>query len=508
MKRFFWNRIFAVAFMCACALVLGSKPLYAIEHGDIVTISYINKDGKYLYLGAFLNMWGDYNVRYNEGVVEECLWKVTVTDNQYSFQNISATSNNNLNVANTNNFQLAATASAFTFEGNNDTYKAEGKLRYGDKKDNFVKEKEVGKKEKDATNFIIEKWERKDVEGGLKGEFLSSYETFGLAQTDTRESKTVQFKITREVAQSYYYCLNREDAKINLAVSGEVDSAINLELLTFGWLGNNKKNTSRTTCSNFEDDDVKTRDLLSVSFTKESNNIWNVSVTAEGSSPMNLKDINENWIDYSDELVASFRETNDPNQTTHTVSTIVRREAYHRKERPIFPVNASPMSYTFGKTGGEATIEFSCWHQHGADIIKSDDQTKAGEDVSVSEENVTNVTNITFTAKSTVDETTVNWLKVESINNGKLVISATDNSLNGTKRYARLVGVFTYTNPNDATDTHTKTIEIPITQNFKDGKTIAALKLQVKKAIAANPEAEHEDEIGRASCRERVSVAV
>jgi hypothetical protein len=30
-------------------------------------------------------------------------------------------------------------------------------------------------------------------------------------------------------------------------------------------------------------------------------------------------------------------------------------------------------------------------------------------------------------------------------------------------------------------------------QNFKDGKTIAALKLQVKKAIAANPEAETED---------------
>ena len=100
MKRFFSNRILSIVFMCACALALGTKPLYAIQYGDIVTISYI-KDGKYLYLGAFQDMWGNYKVRYNEGVVEECLWKVTVTGNQYSFQNISATSNNNLNVANT-----------------------------------------------------------------------------------------------------------------------------------------------------------------------------------------------------------------------------------------------------------------------------------------------------------------------------------------------------------------------------------------------------------------------
>lgn len=36
-------------------------------------------------------------------------------------------------------------------------------------------------------------------------------------------------------------------------------------------------------------------------------------------------------------------------------------------------------------------------------------------------------------------------------------------------------------------------IEEMALQNFKDGKTIAALKLQIKKAIAANPDAEHED---------------
>lgn len=46
--------------------------------------------------------------------------------------------------------------------------------------------------------------------------------------------------------------------------------------------------------------------------------------------------------------------------------------------------------------------------------------------------------------------------------------------------------------PEEAAEIEAKIKELAA-QNFKDGKTIAALKLQVKKAIAANPEAEHED---------------
>jgi hypothetical protein len=54
MKRFFSNRIFAVAIACACALALSTKPMYAIEDGDIVTIS--QKEGdtyKYMTLTIY-----------------------------------------------------------------------------------------------------------------------------------------------------------------------------------------------------------------------------------------------------------------------------------------------------------------------------------------------------------------------------------------------------------------------------------------------------------------------
>ena len=465
------------------SILCGSEIVYAIERDNIITICYVTTDRNdnktYNYLAATAN--SNMNTVENKTAPDVyCLWKVGTSGTQYSFQNLgdptkylkmTATweNKNKLSIK----LQTATTGSSFTLKDSKLSYMATDNDNTAECYLRYSGTWQGSTRSNDNTSLTIEEWERKDVAGGLKGEFLSSYETFGLAQTDTRESKTIQFKITREVAQSYYYCLNRPDVKIDITPSGNVDSSseIDLQLLNFGWLSNSGRTTSRTTCSNFEDDVVKDRDLLSVSFTEHDElvNTWNVTVTAVGSSPMNLKDINDNWIDYSDELVASFRDADDPIQTTHKASTIVKREAYHRKEWPIFPVNASPTSYTFGKYMDEATIEFSCWHQHGADIIKSDDQTKAGEDVLVGEENVTNTTNITFTAKSMVDETTVDWLKVKSINNGKLIISATDNSLNGTKRYARLVGVFTYTNPNDATDTHTKTIEIPITQNFKDG---------------------------------------
>ena len=291
---------------------------------------------------------------------EECLWILNIEKNDnsvtYSFQPINNTSQY-LHVYGSWREKLIVADNAPAFTLYSDKAGSEGKyvsgiFRYGQRYVGYDSGKFRTRSNKNSANEVtLEKWSRKDIAGGLKGEFLSSYETFGLAQTDTRESKTVQFKITREVAQSYYYCLNRPDVKIDITPSGNVDSSskIDLQLLNFGWLSNSGRTTSRTTCSNYEDDVVKDRDLLSVSFTKHAPlvNTWDVTVTAVGSSPMNLKDINDNWIDYSDELVASFRDADDPIQTTHKASTIVKREAYHRKEWPVFPVNASLCAISF-----------------------------------------------------------------------------------------------------------------------------------------------------------------
>ena len=68
MKRFFCNRIFAVAFACACALALSTKPMYAIEDGDIVTI--INRNNnKDFYIKASSSFIG-YSISYTENSYE------------------------------------------------------------------------------------------------------------------------------------------------------------------------------------------------------------------------------------------------------------------------------------------------------------------------------------------------------------------------------------------------------------------------------------------------------
>ena len=150
---------------------------------------------------------------------------------------------------------------------------------------------------------------------------------------------------------------------------------------------------------------------------------WNITITAKGASPTNLVDANGDWIDYTDEVVATFR--GKDSETTHRVSAAVKREAYHLLEWPTFEVGVSPTNYTFGKAGGQTTFNLTCTHQNGANIIKSDGVTKAGEIVRAANENVTNAAKISFAAKSMLDETNVDWLTVESINNGVVTVSDT-----------------------------------------------------------------------------------
>ena len=86
MKRFFSNRILSIVFMCACALALSTKPLYAIQDGDIVTISQKEGDtNKYMTL---TNNWP--GLTYSTTPNVNCLWKVNkVGDNQFTFQSIA-----------------------------------------------------------------------------------------------------------------------------------------------------------------------------------------------------------------------------------------------------------------------------------------------------------------------------------------------------------------------------------------------------------------------------------
>ncbi|MBR5328111.1 MAG: T9SS type A sorting domain-containing protein [Paludibacteraceae bacterium] len=475
MKRFFCNRIFAVAFMCACALALSTKPLYAIQDGDIVTISYTKGGVEYYFYGT--KSWtGALKLDGKTTIDLTCLWIVSEVAGQYAFANLSmqeAGQYAGFSIASGGALQIAATPKAFTFTGTNSANIMQGTLVSNQF---FIQENSTTQAQNEASILTIEKWE---LAGGAGGEVTGKFEPgsldFGCNQTGNNEVKNLKFTLKQVGgAGGYYYCLNRDDVQIPVPAAAnnikEKRKAIELADISFKWRKNGNSAISKANCSTLADSEVKERDMLELSWEKSTTeeDTWNITVTAKGASPTNLVDANGDWIDYSDEVVATFRSKDS--ETTNRVSAEVKREAYHLQEWPTFDVGVSPTSYTFGKAGGQTTFTLTCIHQNGANIIKSDGVTKAGEIVRAANENVTNAAKISFAAKSMLDETTVNWLTVESISNGVMTVSASDNSQNTTEREARLVGVITYTDPDDANDTHSKTVVIPIKQKVKDGQ--------------------------------------
>ena len=462
------------------SMVCGSMSASAqIKDGDIVTISKKENDAySYLratesWLGTSVNLAG---APYEPSI--NSLWKIGVVQNgnnvQYTFTHLVL--QKGLVVKPDQPLQVGATPSAFTLEGTISKNTLVGLLCYNG--NTYVENRNTTPDKEKATTFIIEKWE---LAGGAGGELTGKFEPgsldFGCNQTGNNEVKNLKFTLKPSGgsgAGGYYYCVNRQDAQIPVPAAAnnikEKRKAIELADISFKWRKNGNSAISKANCSTLADSEVKERDMLELSWEKSTTeeDTWNITVTAKGASPTNLVDANGDWIDYTDEVVATFRSKDS--ETTNRVSAEVKREAYHMQEWPTFDVGVSPTSYTFGKAGGQTTFTLTCIHQNGANIIKSDGVTKAGEIVRAANENVTNAANITFTAKSMLDETTVDWLSVESISNGVITVSASDNSQNTTEREARLVGMITYTDPDDANDTHSKTVVIPIKQKVKDGQ--------------------------------------
>ena len=451
------------------SMVCGSMSASAqIKDGDIVTIS--QKEGDTYKYMTLTNNWP--GLTYSTTPNVNCLWKVNkVGDNQFTFQSIADetlylrggqtyTGTNSSGTA----FFYEENMLFFKRNGTTDIYVfLSGSYWYETSSKSYAKPLE------------IEKWELEGTGGGeVEGIFTPQTLNFGFVSTDQNITQTLTFTLKQGGGGGEggnYYCVDRVDeVRIPAPTAAKISKnkrAIELKNIQFTWQ-NSGNNISKTRCSTLADSEVKEREMLELSWEKSTaeEDTWNLTVTAKGASPTNIVDANGDWIDYTDQIVATFT-TED--ETTHRVRANIRREAYHLQEWPTFEVTVSPTSYTYSKTGGPATFEVSCIHQNGADAIKSDGATNAGEIIRAAPVNVTNASTITFVAKSMLDETNVDWLTVESINNGEVTVSASDNSQNTTEREARLVGVITYTDPDDANDTHTETVVIPIKQRVKDG---------------------------------------
>ena len=443
----------------------------------------------------------------------ECLWIVTVSGSNYSFESVSLKNQDvtqrKLQGQNSTNLQLAGTGSTFGLGTSGDVTNVANQVTgrfyyYTNKKYRFIQynndswtltnQQNNANYDKGNTLLLLEKWTRKEVKGGLTGSFSPSkdiieFKNFDKTDTEARTHATdVNFVITRTAATTYYQCVNRADAKIDIESDTQNNTTpLELSLLSVSWQFTSNSTTSKADCSNYENAAVTSRALLEYTRgdTLHTNNAQTITlpitITPVGSSPMEMKsDDGTRWADHTDNLVVVFRDKDDVNETTYRVSLPVTRYSYHKEELPELEVSVSPTSDEFLRKEDTINYTFTCVHQHGVVIAHMYNKDGGGEgategltsyiydqartELSIIEDS--DPLTATFSLKNTIDGTNASWgIAIDSITDNVLSLTAPANTT-GQVRTARLVGTFTYA---DGDDTHTKVIVVPITQNAKDG---------------------------------------
>lgn len=464
---------FRVVLIALLMLVCGSGSLFA---QDTITISVVSGGTRYYFAD---NGSGTITNPFNN-LTSNCLWVIQKQGNggnQYTFKNVGTgrwlryTNGNSyftLNEDNSSSFTLS-----IAFASPNTTASLRGPsngryLRYND--DGWTNGR-------NASNLTFESWTRKEVKGGLKGEFNNGDVDFGWADSDSvaaTQSITKTFTISVTPSETYYDCVSTAAVEKVGLTTVEPTGTPEISSISFAFANKGQCND----CEIYTDRTLKTRTLLTVTGEKDNTkvNTWNVTIKPVGSSPMELKN-GDYWADFTDNLVVSFREKGDTDEKNNQAEFPVKRRSYHREVLPAFVVSLDPGSYSFPKDTSSTTFTITCKHQHG-ELIKhmfglvSSNNMPDEEYPYATIETIEPTSDfVSFAAKNMSDETTASWLTVGTISGGKITLTARPNN-SGSMRKARFAGSFNYVNPTDPTDKHFAYIEIPITQRYKDGNMV------------------------------------
>ena len=489
-----------------CALfTLVSSTFAQIQNGDIITIS---SNNYYLAFNADNNGITTVSME-NATLTKAILWEVEISNNQYYFTSVAARdagknaglyrSNTTLTLAAVNN------RSAFQFGTNgfvnnvpNETtgrlyYKNGNKYLYINYKSsswgtgswNLLSKN--NDRANDATTLLtLEKWEYKEEKGGLTGAFSSPVMHFELAKTEDEaadQADTLQFTVTRTPAQTYYYCVPREGeshSTIQLSTTTP-PSKIELYSISFQWESNNDNSAILSAQAGTYDNPEAITNRQCLQVTSEAvvgtaNPTYNVMLTPIGTSPMNMKDDAGNWIDLTDNLVAVFREKDDPKETKYETKSFILRHSYHKEPLPAFVITPTPVSYTFGRNSETTNITFECTHQHGYEVYSPADKLVHTErplheqlTLGSAIDRANKMAKAEFSFQSQQDLTAVDWVaqtESSTLANNTLSITAKENTT-GMNRQARLVCKVSY--DCDDTKRYEGNVTIQLRQRAKDG---------------------------------------
>lgn len=476
------KRYIHILFVCACAMCsfIGNASAQ-IKSDDIVTISYKvtdrygNVTSNYLYAnGTSISDKTEYD--------ESCLWKITISGTNYSFQNVKTPTYNLYTYkGNGSNYYLTLgdNASSFTFNGSNVNNVAQGTLSYRYSNNNtryirFSNNNFQMSSTNNSNSLTIEKWTYVKTTGNVVCTPSPLSHTFTGFIEDARlsENATITVKVEREAAEEYYQNQNNTDEIIEITSSGSTEvTQPTIDRASAIWVSSNNS-TSSATCAVYEEE-TKKHSLLSVGApTAKGNNTWEFPISTVGKSPMEMTTDDGKWADYSDMIRFAFHD--QETDATYYANITVARYSFHEEELPNFVIETDPSSVTFSKGGGNQSLKITLTHQHGKLVRHmlgniSDNNSDYTKEVDVTREELTDLSFANFSAKKVTDETASDWLTVGTIAaDGTLTLSAPANDTGG-MRTARLVGLFDYTNPLDPSDQHYEYIEMQINQNAKDG---------------------------------------
>lgn len=481
MKRYFY-----ILLLCACAtfgFVTNATAQFAND--DIITISSGTN---------YLAVNGNNIARVQNNPTINCLWKVVKEGDNYSFESVSSVGKYLYVYKDKNNYTLRLGAiAAFTISTTqSDDNKSIGKL-YNTAQKRYIRYRsnswQTTDQNREASSLTIEKWELKSEKGEVKITATANPTTITFDEfvdDDTAESKditvTVSSASTKE--KEYYQNLNNSLQTILVYEKDVVGDSFEISGVSATWSFNDNNSIySSTNCEVFGESASTKRNLLKIESVTPSqdNKSCTISISTVGKSPMEMKN-SEKWKDYSDILVVAFRNA-DPNiDATYRAYIDVTRYSFHQEELPEFQVktNLSDNNILFSKGGGEEIINISCVHQHGASILHysydHDGTTEIVKEIDkIYEVEPTTITDLTFAqfaAKSIIEESNVDWVTLSHSANGpsdgKLTLSVGENATTSA-RSARLVGRFNYQCPANSEVTHSAILQIPITQNAKDG---------------------------------------
>lgn len=470
-------RVVLIALLMLC----GSGSVFA---QDTITISVVSGNTRYYFAdngsGTITNPSND--------LTSNCLWVIQKQGNdgnQYTFQNVGT--GRWLRYTNYLYFTLKDNSSSFilssTFASPITTATLRGPdygryLRYNNGWTNS---------RNTPSDLTFESWTRKEDKGGLRvtanpnaNQFFTSF-----ISGETVEMKELKFSISR-APQRVYYC-NENNISQTIEISTDVDNTpiTNISNISASW-ESSKNAISSANCQIYGADAVTNRQLMEIKSctSNTSNTECTVNIATIGTSPMEMKTNDGKWTDHSDILVVTFRD--GATEAAYRANISVSRYSFHAEKLPEFEVKADQGSIMFDKVGGNATVEITCTHQHGTRIwhktYDHGDEEVSTKITDIYTANPTTITDLsgiaTFSAKSISDETNVDWITlspsttpgqtVSGPSDGKLTLTATTNDKISV-RSARLVGTFTYTCPDNNEVTHTAFLQIPISQNAKDG---------------------------------------